>query len=168
TGTPWNPAVQALADANLDRFAREWAPYFRGKLLVRNDTAVPDDDTHRYNLILFGDPGSNSWIRRVLPDLPIRWTRERCEVGGKEYSATDHAWQLIQPNPVAPEHYVVLNSGHTFREAELSTLNYLLFPKIGDWALVKVGAASSGPPKEEVVRTGYFDERWQFPAADAR
>lgn len=168
TGTPWNPAVQAWADASLDRFAREWDRYFRGKLLVRDDSEVTEDDAHRYNLILFGDPGSNSWIRRVLPDLPVRWTRERCEVGGKEYSAADHAWQLIQPNPAAPEHYVVLNSGHTFREAELSTLNYLLFPKIGDWAVVKVDATSSGSSKEDVVRTGYFDEGWRLRTAEAR
>ena len=55
--------------------------------------------------------------------------------------AADHALVLIQPNPLAAGRYVVLNSGHTFHEKELATLNYLLFPRLGDWAVVKVPAA---------------------------
>ena len=55
---------------------------------------------------------------------------------------------------------MVLNSGHTFREKELATLNYLLFPRLDDWAVVKVSADPSRSTGEEVVRTGYFDEQW--------
>ena len=76
TGKAWNPAVQAWADANLKRFAYEWHRYFRGELPVKDDTAVTDDDIKRCNLILFGDPGSNALIARVLPKLPVTWTRE--------------------------------------------------------------------------------------------
>jgi len=57
-----------------------------------------------------------------------------------------------------------LNSGHTFHEAELATLNYLLFPRLGDWALLKVAAHApedeSPPGGEEVIASGFFDERW--------
>ena len=42
TGTAWNPAVQAWADASLKRFAYEWNRYFRGELPVKDDTAVTD------------------------------------------------------------------------------------------------------------------------------
>ena len=52
----------------------------------------------------------------------------------------DHAPALIHPSPLAAGRYVVLNSGHTFHERELATLNYLLFPRLGDWAVIKVGA----------------------------
>ena len=45
---------------------------------------------------------------------------------------------LIQPNPLAAGRYVVLNSGHTFHEKELASLNYLLFPRLGDWAVLKI------------------------------
>ena len=142
TGTAWNPAVQAWAEASLKRFAYEWNRYFRGELPVKDDTAVTPEDVRRCNLILFGDPGSNRWIRRVLPQLPIRWTRAECAIGETKVAAADHAPVLIQPNPLAPGRYVVLNSGHTFHEQELSTLNYLLFPRLGDWAVVKVGTRS--------------------------
>src|SRR5579871_5588104 len=47
TGTPWNPQVQAWADANLRRFAYEWSRYFRGELPVKDDTAVTREDCRR-------------------------------------------------------------------------------------------------------------------------
>ena len=140
TGKPWNPAVQAWADASLKRFAYEWDRYFRGELPVKDDTAVTEDDVRRCNLILFGDPGSNRWIAKVLPKLPLRWTRD--ELRARRASATPRPITspvLIQPNPLAEGRYVVLNSGHTFHEKELASLNYLLFPRLGDWAVLKVG-----------------------------
>ncbi len=91
TGKAWNPAVQAWADADLKRFAYEWNRYFRGELPVKDDAAVTEEDVKRCNLILFGDPGSNRWIERVLPKLPIHWTRDELEVGGERYAAGDHA-----------------------------------------------------------------------------
>jgi len=166
TGKPWNPAVQAWSDASLKRFAHEWHRYFRGELPVKDDTAVTADDVRRCNLILFGDPGSNRWIEKVLPRLPIRWTRAELRVDGTRYSAADRAPVLIQPNPLAEGRYVVLNSGHTFHEKELASLNYLLFPRLGDWAVLGIGgkapANPSEPPDERVLRAGFFDEQWQF------
>jgi hypothetical protein len=163
TGTAWNPAVRAWADAGLDRFAREWHHYFRGDLPVKDDTAVTGDDIKRCNLILFGDPGSNRLIARALPHLPVRWTATELAFAGGKYPAADHAPVMIQPSPLAPGRYVVVNSGHTFHESELASLNYLLFPRLGDWAVVKVGANPSSPTGEEVLRAGYFDERWLLP-----
>src|SRR5439155_27082742 len=115
----------------------------------------------------FGDGGSNRWIARLLPRLPISWTNDELRVGKERYAAADHAPVLIQPNPLAAGRYVVLNSGHTFHEKELSTLNYLLFPRLGDWAVVKVGDRVpedlSGPPVEAVMRAGFFVEQWGVP-----
>ena len=165
TGQPWNPAVQKWSDASLKRFAYEWHRYFRGDLPIKDDTAVTADDVRRCNLILFGDPGSNSWIRRVLPQLPLRWTRDELHMGDEHYRAADHAPVLIQPSPLAKGRYVVLNSGHTFHEKELASLNYLLFPRLGDWAVMRIGSKTpafpSDPVDETVLRAGFCDEQWQ-------
>ena len=135
TGQPWNAAAQAYADLSLNRFADEWHHYFRGELPVKDDVAVTEDDVQRRNLILFGDPGSNSWIAKVMPHLPLTWSKESLTFGGQEYSATDHLPALISSSPLNVRRYVVLNSGHTFRESELAKVNYLLFPRWGDWAV---------------------------------
>lgn len=168
TGVPWNPAVGAWADAELERFSREWSRYFRGDLPVKFDREVTAGDLRRCNLVLFGDPGSNRWIRRALAALPIRWTRRALRMAGRTYPASDHVPALIFPNPLpgGEGHYLVLNSGHTFHEKELASLNYLLFPRLGDWAALKVPADRAGDPSEEPVRTGFFSEQWTLPGAD--
>lgn len=169
TEQAWNDQVQAAAERSCERFVYEWRRYFRGDVRVVGADEVDESLLKSCNLVLFGDPGSNRWIREALPKLPIEWTRERLKVAGKEYSSQDHLPALIVPNPLpgAGERYLVLNSGHTFHERELSTLNYLLFPRLGDWAVLKVGAPrtdSESPSDrvvEEAVDFGLADEDWK-------
>lgn len=176
TGRPWNPAVGAWADSSLRRFAYEWARYMRGDLPVKADTEITEADVRTKNLVLFGDPGSNLWIRKALSQLPLTWSRDEVRLGGERRSAKDHAPALICASPLAGagDHYLVLNSGHTFHEQEFAAFNYLLFPRLGDWAMLKVvpGAetwqASSVAFPEEVVHAGFFDETWRKPANDSR
>ncbi len=171
TGKPWNPQVGAWADANLRRFAYEWARYMRGDLPVKNDTEVTDADLRDKNLILFGDPGSNLWIRKALKEMPVDWGREKLQVAGKTYPAGDHAPAFIRASPLAgaTDRYLVVNSGHTFHEKEFAALNYLLFPRLGDWAVMRVGADAkawtpgAGELPEQPVEAGYFDEEWRAP-----
>ncbi len=173
TGKPWNAAVNAWAAASLRRFQYEWARYMRGDLQVKDDTEVTEADVREKHLILFGDPGSNSWIAKALPNLPVSWTPDEVHVGGGIYSAKDHSPVFICPSPFATNRYVVVNSGHTFHEKEFAAFNYLLFPRLGDCALMKVGGGaekwepSSSSFPEEVVRAGYFDEAWKTAALDA-
>lgn len=170
TGQAWNPSVQKWADASLRRFAAEWRQYFRGELPIKDDKDVTNADVAEKNLILFGDPGSNAWIAKVRPDLGISWTKDELRVGEQTYPAGQYAPLIIRPNPL-PEgrgRYVVINSGHTFRGKDLGTINYLLFPRLGDWAVMFVGGkptkdAAEGPA-EEVIRAGFFDEQWRLPS----
>jgi hypothetical protein len=168
TGTPWNAAVGAWSEANLNRFADEWRRHYRGDLPVKKDTEVTPEDVRTYNLILFGDPGSNRWIADVLPKLPprVRWSREELVVGDARHPAEKHALEMIYPNPLpgGDGRYVVLNSGHTYHDYELQ-LSYMVFPRVGDWAVIEVGATkASTRPADAVVETilnsGFFDENW--------
>jgi hypothetical protein len=97
----------------------------------------------------------------------MRWTRDEVAIGRDRYPAAQHVPVLIQPNPLAGGRYVVLNSGHTFHEPELASLNYLLFPRLGDWAVLQLGnKLPDGPSsayEEKVVRAGFFDEQWRAP-----
>lgn len=167
TGTAWNPAIQSYTDASLRRFSAEWQHYMRGDLPIKDDTAVTEDDVRTRNLILFGDPGSNLWIAKLLPQLPVTWTKETVKFGDQIYAAADHLPALIAPNPApaANGRYVVLNSGHTFREAEFAKLNYLLFPRWGDWAVLQIDPRrpATEPVTETVLRAGFFNEEWRLP-----
>lgn len=161
TGTAWNEAVGAYARADLERFAGEWSKYLRGELPVKDDTEVTAEDLATKHLVLFGDPGSNSLIADVVGRLPLGWTRKTITWGGKEYDASSHVPVLIYPSPLAPERYVVLNSGHTFRAADFRGTNALLYPRLGDRAILKLTGAKDEPLKSEVVTAGLFDDQWK-------
>jgi hypothetical protein len=122
---------------------------------VKNDRDVTYADMKRYNVVLFGDPGSNVWIPRVLGGLPVKWTKDKVTLAGQSFSSADHMPVLVYPNPQNPSKYVVLNAGMTFEEVEFRT-EYQM-PRLGDYAVVKV---REGEPWPDTALAGIFDERW--------
>jgi dienelactone hydrolase len=154
SGKAWNEPVQRAALARMELFRREFPKWLRADAPMKQDSKVSKQDIANKNLILFGDPGSNAMLARVLDQLPLRWTRETLEIDGKSYPAAGSLPVLIYPNPLNPVRYVVLNSGHTFHEAELRGTNALLYPRLGDWAVLP---AAGGEP----LTVGFFDEHWK-------
>jgi hypothetical protein len=161
TGKPWHAATQAYVEADLKRFRAEWDKYLRGDLPVKNDEEITDDDINTKNLVLFGDPSSNSVLRQVADRLPLTWTKDAIEVGGKSYAASDHVPALIYPSPLNTARYVVVNSGHTFHAADFRGTNALLYPRLGDFAVLKLSGKE--PLDATPATAGLFDEFWQVP-----
>jgi hypothetical protein len=150
-GDGWHPAPAKLAADRLARFGREWDKYFRGKL----PTSPMSDVATGGHQILFGDPGNNPALAKVVEKLPIAWTRDKLVVNGVGFDPKTHLPVMIYPDPLNPTRYVVINSGHTFGEADLKGTNALLYPRLGDWAVLE---AATG----KVVAAGLFDEFWRF------
>ena len=87
TGKPWNRAGPGVGRTPRSRrFADDWRHYLRGEVRIKKDTEVTADDIEGHHLILFGDPGSNRLLARLLKDLPLRWTR-----AGDRSSAARHS-----------------------------------------------------------------------------
>jgi dienelactone hydrolase len=162
-GTPWHEATGRYAAGALDRFGMEWDKYLRGTLPIKDDTAVTEDDIRGKNLILFGDPSSNRLIAQVLPKLPLTWTKETVTLAGASGSAAEHVPVLIYPNPLNPHKYVVLNSGHTFHADAFQGTNALLYPRLGDYALLRLVPDAKDPLATATVTAGLFDEFWRVP-----
>jgi len=154
------PAAQKRAMAE---FASNWSKYLRGDLpVVSADRLKPDRagasgfGMNRH-LVLFGDSKSNPLIAKILPNLPqIRWTETNFTLGGKTYSTKDHYPALIAPNPLSPGQYVVINSGHTFGRKDFEGTNALLYPRLGDWGVMKIRDDGT----TEIVDSGFFGEDW--------
>jgi dienelactone hydrolase len=142
TGKPENKdAAQYISDT-MEQFRKEWAKYLRGEVRIKDDKAVTDEDIENYHLILFGDPGSNKLTKRIAPMLMRAWP------------VAPLVPVLIAPNPLNPAHYVVFNSGHTFHEEEFKGTNALLYPRLGDYAMIH-------PTARQVMRGGIFDTEWR-------
>ncbi len=163
TGTPWSPAHQAWADWTLDRFAGEFDKWMRGTLPIVDDTDLTAEDVAGRNLILFGDPGSNSVLARVLEGLPLDWTTDGIALGGNTYDPDTHGVAMIYPNPLQPERYVVINSGHTMHSKDFKASNAWLFPKLGDIALLRFSSENEAGFSETTIWADLFDAHWNLP-----
>ncbi|HLX46620.1 MAG TPA: alpha/beta hydrolase-fold protein [Bryobacteraceae bacterium] len=157
TGAAWNEGANRKAIERLEQFERVYARNYRAHVRVKDDKDVTDADFAKYNVALFGDPGSNRWIAKVQGKLPLRWTRENVSFGEQSFAAADSMPVMIYPNPLNRARYIVINSGLTIEEREYNS-DYSM-PQLGDFAVLKV--KGGGVP--EVAYAGLFDESWQLP-----
>jgi hypothetical protein len=140
-----------------EQFSREWAKWMRGDLRVKQAQGVTNSDMASSNIVVFGEPDNNPLISKLNSKLPVRWSGDEIVAGEQRFPAAGHTLALVCPNPLNPSRYVVLNSGHTFGEKEFRGTNALLFPRLGDWAVIRKADRT-------VVAAGLFDETWQLPA----
>jgi hypothetical protein len=162
TGQPLNDKVGNWASAELKHAVDHWRKQFRGEARVKDDRAVTDSDIAEHNLVLWGDPNSNSILARIADKLLIRWDREQIKLREETFTADHHVPVLIYPNPLNPKRYVVLNSGFTFREYDYLN-NARQVPKLPDFAVVDVNTPPSPRLPGKVVTAGFFDEEWKLP-----
>lgn len=160
TGTPWNEAVNQQALRALSRFDRLYAKFFRAHPRIVDDRDLKQSDFSKYNVVLFGDPGSNQWIAKLNGKLPVRWTRDSVMIGSQSFPAAAHYPALAYPNPLNPSRYVVINTGLTISEREYRG-DYGM-PRFGDFAIVKTGSGDA-LDVPEAAYAGLFDEHWQLP-----
>jgi hypothetical protein len=158
SGEGFYSATSDWIDKEFKRAVFEWRAQFRGDVRVMNRSdalAITNTD----NLVLWGDPQSNPLLARILPQLPIQWSADRIEFGGKTFDAKTHVPLMIFPNPLNPEKYVVLNSGFTFRGFGS---NASQTPKLPDYAVLDV--SKNDPFATGIAAAGFFNEQWQLPA----
>jgi pimeloyl-ACP methyl ester carboxylesterase len=163
SGTSWSLMQEDWLEQEVVRFKEGWSIYFRAALPEKRDTAVTPEDIRDRNLYLFGDPGSNSVLKRLLPKLPLQWTKDRITIAGKKYSTKDHLPMLIFPNPENPERYIVINTGFTFSRADWYGSNARQYPHLPDYAVIRFDPhAFSDDRSKDTVLSGFFDEHWRI------
>ena len=163
TANPLSPTLGEWTQRELAHATKQWRGIFRGDAPTVDDTKLTDAQIMNSHLVLWGDPSSNSVLKRIADKLPVKWTAEAIEFGGKKYSPM-HVPVLIFPNPLNPSKYIVLNSGFTFSRAAASGTNSLQTPKLPDWAIVDISSPPDDKFPGKVVDAGFFDEQWRFTA----
>ena len=159
TGPFTHPLVKTWVDFELSNFESRWRDTFRGELRIKRDVDVTPDDISRYHLVLWGDASSNTLIARAASALPVKWSATDLSIGTRKFDAGSHVPLLIYPSPLSPGHYVVLNSGPTFRQGSDHT-NSLQNPKLPDWAIVDLTTPPDASAPGKVEDAGFFDEAW--------
>jgi pimeloyl-ACP methyl ester carboxylesterase len=167
TGKAANEKVGAWADAECAHAIDHWRKQFRGEARVKNDSDVTAADIADSNLVLFGDPSSNQLIAKIAGKLPVQWNAKAIALSSQTFPSDHHALVAIYPNPLNPKHYVVLNSGFTFREYDYLN-NARQIPKLPDYAVIDVDTPVTPRGPGKVVDAGFFGEHWELLADEGR
>lgn len=167
TGKAMNDKIAAWSAAELDHAIKQWRGMFRGEARVKTDSEITDADIANSNLILWGDPSSNSLLAKIINRLPIGWNAQTVKIGDQTFSAANHVPVLIFPNPLNPKRYVVINSSFTFREAHYLT-NAQQTPKLPDWAVVDLSVPPSAYAPGRIAAAGFFGERWELKGVQSK
>lgn len=162
TGTPLNDKVGHWAEAELRHAVDHWRRQFRGDAPVKDDNDITEADIAANNLILWGDPSSNSVLAKIVAKLPVQWDKDAVLAGGETYAASHHVPVMIYPNPLNPKRYIVINSGFTFREYDYLN-NARQVPKLPDFAVVDIDVPVSARSPGGIVAAGFFTEEWGLP-----
>jgi poly(3-hydroxybutyrate) depolymerase len=166
TATPWSAPLAKWLDHELGRTRDGWDVFFRGRLAECTDQTIMPDDVKSKNLYLFGDPGSNLYLRKILRKLPIGWTKDAITIAGKSFPTSTHVPMLIFPNPDNPSRYVVINCGFSFSRADWDGSNARQYPHLPDWAVVRFDADHFADDRtKDTVAEGFFDEQWKLPTS---
>lgn len=164
TGAALNEAGDKWAKAEMDRAVFEWRRQFRGDTPMKDDKAITDADIANNNLVLWGDPGSNSVLAKVLAKLPITWTKDALVLNKQKHDASKAMPVLIYPNPLNPNRYIVINSCFTYREYDYLN-NARQVAKLPDWAVIDLGTPKNAQAPGGIADAGFFDESWQWKPA---
>jgi dienelactone hydrolase len=161
SGTSKNILFDKWSKAEMERFIEQWRMQFRGDPIVKLDNEITQADMSS-NLIAFGDAQSNKLIAKLTGKLPIKWTADQIRAGNISYPSKDHGLIMIYPNPLNQKHYIVLNSGFTFREDSYLN-NSKQIPMLPDWAVVDLNTPPDALHPGKVGKRRLF---WELKAGE--
>lgn len=156
-------------DPKLSNAAKRVADRIRGagwllqKPEVVSDIMLTEDRASSSNLLLLGTADSNVWIRQIEGRLPAQIQGQELIANKRTFDARRTGFILLYPNPLAPDHFVLLVSsaaphvlealGHAFIKDSISV-------RTQD---VLVGELVEGPGAVCWHLVERFDWAWNWP-----
>ncbi len=125
------------------------------------DHEITEDALRGRNVILIGNPRSNTWARQAAAALPVKFEDHALDFFGQRYEGDEIGVSFIHPSPFDPARYLVWHAGVT----EEGTLSSRHLPELSPDYLVydsRVRAAYWGPvlDNRQVLSGGFFSEAW--------
>lgn len=137
--------------------AVKWDTWAHGDCEIKRDTEISPEDMEYAHLILIGSPESNAILARIDDKLSIRLEGESVLMGDKRFTGEHVGLNLIYPDPLNPDRYVLVRAGVNWRgtkvvpRLERRPPDYVVF----DGEYEKMGWASFNAAR-------FFDGRWKL------
>jgi hypothetical protein len=165
SGRGLHAATEEWIQGELEHAMDHWRLQFRGIPRSVWDIEVTPEMVASSNLIIFGDPSSNTILGEIIDRLPVSWDSKQVRFASQSFDSGSHVPSLIYPNPLNPERYAVLNSGFTYREYDYLN-NARQIPKLPDYAVYDLEVRGDARRPAGVAAAGFFDEKWELPGGD--
>lgn len=165
--TAEDEARKAEVEANTARFRVEWDAYADGLPRWKKDTEVTDEDIAQYNLICFGEPDTNAILARCGDQLPIKFDGRAYLTPTGKYEGDKIGLQMIYPNPLNPDKYLVVISGYYYGERLMANHKHDLVP---DFIIYDDQVAGEPGSEQDIffglpnrhLYAGFFDRQWRL------
>ena len=167
TGKPMNAAIGKWVQKEMEHAITEWHRQFRGNAILMDDEEVQHPDAMKANLILWGDPHSNSYIAKIADKLPVQWNEKGIRLKDKSWPSDKFVPVLVCPNPFNLKKYIVLNSGFTFSEFGHMS-NSMQNAKLPDYAVLDMSVPITERFPKGVAHAGFFGERWELTETEGK
>ncbi len=138
-----------------------WSLTYQAPVVAED--ALPEHVLHTHHVVLYGTRANSALLDRIADRLPIRVEPGAIIVGSRRFEAEDAGTRFISPNPLAPERYVVVQSGNS---ADAVRRGNNLPDFVPDWVVYdgastrrreRLACGRSCPPA-----AGWFDANWQL------
>ena len=159
-----DPDMVSMCRTKADAFINSWRDWQKQEPRVFHDTEIKDPDLAKYSLLLIGGPEANRVTAQLANRLPLQIAAKRITIHGKTFPLKDAAVQMIYPNPLNPERYVLVAAGTSadgmfFADPNPQTLQHWDFMITDGRIPARMQSASSLQTR---VVSGTFDHNWRF------
>jgi hypothetical protein len=155
-----DPAMNEICRRKAEAAVAFWKGWQRQPPRVFKDTELSDRDAARYSLLLIGGADANLVARRLK--LPVEVSADRVTVGGRPFPAKDARVQVILPNPLNAERYVLLVAATSPEGLYFWTPERVRNAEF-DFAIEdgRMARAARVPVNDLWIAGGWFDRNWK-------
>ncbi len=159
-----DPAMNETIRQKSDTLVAMWQGWQHVTPRVFKDSELSEADAAKYSLVLIGGADANLITRKLADKLSLKVTKDSVVLGNRTFPATDARVQLIRPNPLNAQRYVLVI-------AATSTAGMQFWPPLGlrgaqfDFTIEDGHVAGPGQQVELTgtdlwVAGGWFDRGW--------
>ncbi|MFO1501710.1 MAG: prolyl oligopeptidase family serine peptidase [Verrucomicrobiota bacterium] len=154
-------AMNEACRRQTDAVVKMWRDWQRQPPRVWGDSDISETEASHYSLLLIGGPEANLVTRRFAQELPLRIGHDSISIGDRAFAVSDGRVELIRPNPLNPERYVLVAAATSAEGMRLRPLDIRNSPF--DFVIEDGRVASAGQKANRTelwVAGGWFDPHW--------
>ena len=153
-GTQGSLKDRQTAGALCEAFCQAWREDYLQDCLHKKDYEITGQEIEQKNLVLFGNDQTNSFVKRVIGQVPVKFSTTGIAVGSKTYQGANLGVRLIYPNPLNKNRYIVIIGGNDMTNLPFDA-KCLAIEGWYDFMVWKPWEAD-----QSLIDIGYFNQRW--------